>query len=127
MVIERATHDTYADQLTKRIIKPLGLRDTCLAPHTCPAAAAARMPAGYFAESGAPAFLDVQVPPLALTWAHLLPAHRSDPRDRGEQLGGRRHAARPGGNGLSDPAGERCGGHDPVMGSGPGRARRFRP
>lgn len=54
MVIERATHDTYADQLTKRIIKPLGLRDTCLAPYTCPAAAAARMPTGYFAESGVP-------------------------------------------------------------------------
>lgn len=69
MVIERATHDTYADQLTKRIIKPLGLRDTCLAPYTCPAATATRMPAGYFAESGAPAFPDAQVPPLALTWA----------------------------------------------------------
>jgi D-alanyl-D-alanine carboxypeptidase len=69
MVIERATRDTYSDQLTKRILKPLGLHDTCLAPYTCPAATAARMPAGYFGQSGAPAFLDKQVPPLALTWA----------------------------------------------------------
>jgi D-alanyl-D-alanine carboxypeptidase len=51
MIIEKVTHDTYADQLTKRIIIPLGLHSLCYAPYTCPAADAARMPAGYFFNS----------------------------------------------------------------------------
>jgi D-alanyl-D-alanine carboxypeptidase len=46
MIIERVTHDSYADQLTRRIIIPLGLRNMCYAPYTCPAADAARMPTG---------------------------------------------------------------------------------
>ena len=37
MIIEKVTHDSYADQLTRRIISPLRLRTTCLAPYTCPA------------------------------------------------------------------------------------------
>jgi D-alanyl-D-alanine carboxypeptidase len=69
MIIERATHDTYADQLTKRIIKPLHLRDLCYAPYTCSAADAARMPAGYFFAPGAPSLLGKAMPRLALTWA----------------------------------------------------------
>ena len=68
MIIERVTHDTYADQLTRRIILPLRLRSLCYAPYTCSAADAARMPAGYFFESGAPPLLGKAVPPLALTW-----------------------------------------------------------
>jgi D-alanyl-D-alanine carboxypeptidase len=68
MIIERATHDTYADQLTKRIIKPLHLRDLCYAPYTCPVADAARMPAGYFFTPGAPPLLGKAMPRLALTW-----------------------------------------------------------
>jgi D-alanyl-D-alanine carboxypeptidase len=36
MIIERVTHDTFADQLTKRIIAPLHLRSLCDAPHSCP-------------------------------------------------------------------------------------------
>ena len=54
MIIEKVTHHTYADQLTRRIINPLRLRTTCLAPYTCPASDAARMPAGYFDIAGAP-------------------------------------------------------------------------
>ncbi|MEV7626891.1 serine hydrolase domain-containing protein [Actinoplanes sp. NPDC089786] len=69
MVIERVTHDSYAHQLTKRIITPLGLRDTCYAPYTCRANTVARMPAGYLKQAGLPALLDKPVPPLALTWA----------------------------------------------------------
>jgi Beta-lactamase len=30
MIIERATHDSYAAQLSRRILRPLGMRDTCL-------------------------------------------------------------------------------------------------
>ena len=47
MIIERVTHDTYADQLMRRITIPLRLDG----PYTCPAAAAAQMPAGYFFDS----------------------------------------------------------------------------
>ena len=76
MIIEKVTHDTYADQLTQRIIIPLGLHDLCDAPYTCPAADAAQMPAGYFFDTTvanqeppnplAP-LLGTPVPPLALT------------------------------------------------------------
>jgi D-alanyl-D-alanine carboxypeptidase len=69
MIIERVTRDSYADQLTRRIIIPLGLESLCYAPYTCPAADAARMPAGYFYMSGAPSLLCTPMPPLALTWA----------------------------------------------------------
>jgi D-alanyl-D-alanine carboxypeptidase len=69
MIIERVTHRSYAEQLTSRIIRPLGLRDLCDAPYTCPAADANRMPAGYFYMPGAPSLLGKPMPKLALTWA----------------------------------------------------------
>jgi D-alanyl-D-alanine carboxypeptidase len=69
MIIERVTHRSYAEQLIRRIIRPLGLRDLCDAPYTCPAADAARMPAGYFNMPGAPPLLGKPMPKLALTWA----------------------------------------------------------
>ena len=74
MIIEKVTHDTYADQLTRRIIIPLRLHNLCYAPYTCPAADAARMPAGYFFNSTVAnqeppnplaSLLGKQVPPLA--------------------------------------------------------------
>lgn len=55
----------------RRIIIPLRLHNLCYAPYTCPAAAAAAMPAGYL-ESAVPQLQPLQgkpVPPLALTWA----------------------------------------------------------
>ena len=68
MIIERVTHDSYASQLSQRIIDPLRLSATCLAPYTCPPSDAARMPAGYLYTAGVPASLLGQaVPPLALT------------------------------------------------------------
>jgi D-alanyl-D-alanine carboxypeptidase len=69
MIIERAARDSYADQLAKRIIIPLGLRTLCYAPYTCPAPDGARMATGYFFMAGAPSLLGQPVPPLALTWA----------------------------------------------------------
>ncbi len=70
MIIEKVTRDTYASQLTRRIIDPLRLRATCLAPYTCPPSDAARMPAGYLYNAGVPrSLLGLAVPPLALTWA----------------------------------------------------------
>jgi D-alanyl-D-alanine carboxypeptidase len=68
MIIEKVTHDTYADQLTQRIITPLRLHDLCYAPYTCPRADAAQMPAGYFFEAGAPPLLGKPMPRLAITW-----------------------------------------------------------
>ena len=68
MIIERVTHTTYADQLTRRIVIPLRLRSLCYAPYTCPAADATRMPAGYFYMSGAPPLLGKSMPRLAITW-----------------------------------------------------------
>ena len=54
MIIERASRRSYAEQLTSRIVRPLGLRDMCYAPYTCPAADAARMVTGYFYMPGVP-------------------------------------------------------------------------
>jgi D-alanyl-D-alanine carboxypeptidase len=76
LIIEKATHDSYGDQLSKRIVSPLGLHSLCYAPSTCPAADAARMPAGYFfdtavAEHEPPnplaSLLGRPVPPLNLS------------------------------------------------------------
>jgi D-alanyl-D-alanine carboxypeptidase len=69
MIIQRVTHDSYADQLTKRIVTPLHLRTLCYAPATCPTGDAALMPTGYFFESVAPSLQGRAMPPLAETWA----------------------------------------------------------
>jgi D-alanyl-D-alanine carboxypeptidase len=70
MIIKRVTHDSYADQLTRRIISPLRLRSTCLAPSTCPPSDASEMPAGYFfIAGGPPSLMGKAMPPLALSYA----------------------------------------------------------
>jgi D-alanyl-D-alanine carboxypeptidase len=72
MIIQKVTRDSYADQLTRRIITPLRLRTTCLAAYTCPDSDASRMPAGYFDIEIAgvpPSLIGKRMPPLALTWA----------------------------------------------------------
>jgi D-alanyl-D-alanine carboxypeptidase len=71
MIIAKATRDSYADQLTKRIIDPLRLGDMCLAPYTCPPGTAALMPDGYFWDNPAPLnqLNGTPVPKLALTAA----------------------------------------------------------
>ncbi len=81
MIIQRVTHRSYAEELTNRIIRPLGLRATCYAPYTCPAADAARMPTGYFYMPGAPPLLGKAMPRLALTWAQGAGAIVSSLRD----------------------------------------------
>ena len=69
MIIERVTHRSYAEQLTRRITRPLRLRTMCDAPYTCPPADAARMPAGYFYLPLVPSLVGKPMPRLALTWA----------------------------------------------------------
>jgi D-alanyl-D-alanine carboxypeptidase len=56
MIIARVTHDTYADQLRKRIVTPLGLHNLFFSATRYPAAITARMPAGYYFTSGIPEF-----------------------------------------------------------------------
>lgn len=69
MVIEAATHHTFADELTRRILHPLGLRHTCLAPETCAPSTAAAMATGYFLGDGTSPFAGTPVPALGLSWA----------------------------------------------------------
>lgn len=68
MIIERAAHDTYAHELTQRLIAPLDLRDTCYAPDTCPPGTAAHMPTGYFANAAVPSLFGTPIPALNLTF-----------------------------------------------------------
>jgi D-alanyl-D-alanine carboxypeptidase len=69
MIIERATHDSYADQLTRRIIDPLHLTETCLAPETCRPSMAANMAAEYYYGNSASPFAGTAVPPLNVSFA----------------------------------------------------------
>ena len=48
MVLEKATHDSYAHQLQKRIVGPLGLRSLSYRPTPYPRAVSDRIPGGYF-------------------------------------------------------------------------------
>jgi D-alanyl-D-alanine carboxypeptidase len=54
MILQKATHDTYAHQLQKRIAQPLGLRSLSYRPTPYPRAVTDRIPAGYFFTSGVP-------------------------------------------------------------------------
>jgi D-alanyl-D-alanine carboxypeptidase len=72
LIIQRVTHDSFADQLMRRIIIPLGLRSMCLAPYSCHSSTASRMPAGYFFMAEIPqlkSLLGKQLPRLNLTSA----------------------------------------------------------
>ena len=72
LIIEKVTHDSYSDQLARRITVPLGLRSLCFAPSTCPAADPTRMPAGYFFDT---AVADHEPPnPLASLLGKPVPA-----------------------------------------------------
>jgi D-alanyl-D-alanine carboxypeptidase len=51
MIIERASGQTLADQLRKRIITPLGLRDTFYGPEGCHQPVIERLPSSYFFDS----------------------------------------------------------------------------
>jgi D-alanyl-D-alanine carboxypeptidase len=48
MIIERATHESYAEQLRKRIAIPLGLHNLFVSPTRFPRSITTRLPAGYF-------------------------------------------------------------------------------
>jgi D-alanyl-D-alanine carboxypeptidase len=72
MILEKATHDTYAHQLRRRIAVPLGLHNLFFNPTGLPAAVMAREPAGYFFDSTIPQLaplLGKDVRRLNLSWA----------------------------------------------------------
>jgi D-alanyl-D-alanine carboxypeptidase len=53
MIIERATGDTYGDELRKRFFEPLGLKDTFYSPDVYAKSVTGRMVSGYFENTGA--------------------------------------------------------------------------
>jgi D-alanyl-D-alanine carboxypeptidase len=55
MILEKATHDTYAHQLQQRIAGPLHLRSLSYRPTPYPRAVSDRIPGGYFFTQGIPA------------------------------------------------------------------------
>jgi D-alanyl-D-alanine carboxypeptidase len=72
MILKKATHDTYAHQLRRRIAVPLGLHNLFFNPTGLPAAVIAREPAGYYFDSTIPQLaplLGKDVRRLNLSWA----------------------------------------------------------
>jgi D-alanyl-D-alanine carboxypeptidase len=71
MIIERVTGHSYQDQLYRRIIEPLGLRDLHYRPDVYPAWVTDREPAGYFFNSQFPLsqLLGRDVSRDTLSWA----------------------------------------------------------
>ena len=71
MIIERATGHSYADQLYRRIIEPLGLRDLHYRPDVYPAWVTDREPAGYLfnPDFPLPGLLGQDVSRDTLSWA----------------------------------------------------------
>ena len=55
MIIERVTHDSYGDQLRRRIAGPLGLRNLFYSATRLPRKVLDRLPAGYFYDHSVPA------------------------------------------------------------------------
>ena len=72
MVVEQVTGTSYANQLSARLLGPLGLADTYYRSHLHPPQVTARLPAGYHTRTGVP-----ELSPLAgrdvsrdsLSWA----------------------------------------------------------
>jgi D-alanyl-D-alanine carboxypeptidase len=71
MIIERVTGTSYQDELYRRIIEPLGLRDLHYRPDVYPASVTSPEPAGYFFNSQfpLPQLLGRDVSRDTLSWA----------------------------------------------------------
>ncbi len=71
MIVERVTGTSYQDQLYRRIIDPLCLRDLYYRPDVYPAAVTSREPAGYFFNDQfpLPQLLGQDVRRNTLSWA----------------------------------------------------------
>ena len=72
MIIERVTGTGYANQLSARLLVPLGLRDTYYRSHLYPPGIADRMPAGYYTRTDEPELAPLvgqDVSRTSLSWA----------------------------------------------------------
>ncbi len=72
MIIERVTGTGYANQLSARLLVPLGLRDTYYRSHLYPPGIADRMPAGYYTRTDEPELSPLRgqdVSRTSLSWA----------------------------------------------------------
>jgi D-alanyl-D-alanine carboxypeptidase len=72
MIIERVTGTSYANQLSARLLVPLGLRDTYYRSHRYPAQVTDRLPAGYYTRTTEPelsAVVGRDVSRDSLSWA----------------------------------------------------------
>jgi D-alanyl-D-alanine carboxypeptidase len=72
MIIERVTGTAYANQLSARLLVPLGLRDTYYRSHLYPPGIADRMPAGYYTRTDEPELSPLRgqdVSRTSLSWA----------------------------------------------------------
>lgn len=72
MIIEKATNDTYENQLTRRFFIPLDLRNMFFRTDFYPPSVTERMPAGYFFDDTVPQYaplLGMDVRHLNLSWA----------------------------------------------------------
>ena len=72
MIIERVTGTGYANQLSARLLVPLGLRDTYYRSHLYPPGIADRMPAGYYTRTDEPELSPLvgqDVSRTSLSWA----------------------------------------------------------
>jgi len=74
MIVEKATGDTYTNELTRRLLGPLGLRATYYSPSHYPPAVMARLVAGYYFNDDpslrpAASLIGRDVSALSLSWA----------------------------------------------------------
>jgi len=86
LIIERAARNSYANEIRKRFIDGLGLRETYYEPHLYPSEVQRRMVAGYFDSddkdnAGLAPLLRKDVRRYSVSWAQAAGAIVSTPRD----------------------------------------------
>ncbi len=86
MIIERATHDSYAGEVRKRLISRLGLGETYYEPDMYPLDIQKRMVAGYYAntdpsDAGLAPLLGKDVRPFSVSWMQSAGGIVSSPHD----------------------------------------------
>jgi D-alanyl-D-alanine carboxypeptidase len=84
MIVEEVTGTSYANQLSARLLVPLGLRDTYYRSHLYPPGIADRMPAGYYFRTSDPEWSPLvgrDVSRNSLSWARGAGAVVSTPAD----------------------------------------------
>src|SRR5262249_11320476 len=87
MIIQRATHESYARRLREKIFEPLGLENPFYSGHDYPSSVTARMPAGYWYVTALPMMssqLGQDQRRLTVSWAQGAGAIVSSLQDLGK-------------------------------------------